>query len=408
MQGTSFCRASLSNFALMTILAAPLLHCGDDTGTGASTTGGGGSGGVEDGGGGGTAGSGGTGGTGGAGASGPINAPADEWTFIDFPEAVCMNGTPTGIAINPHASSEDVLLFLEGGNACFNLISCLSTANLDGYDAAKFASQGPGTLDGSPYLDRDNAANPLADFSYVYVPYCTGDVHAGDIADVMVAGEVRQFHGHKNMGLYLDRLVQTFPNAKRVVLSGASAGGFGAAFNYDLVAEAFGPSVKVTLIDDSGPPMGDQFIAECLQSHLKTTWGLSETLPADCVDCAADSWAEPFVNHILTKFPERSIGLISSEADATITTFWAFGEDNCAKLNSGLPIYPEGKYLLGLEDLRDRIGAGTNFGMFLVPGDEHVFMDNGLNAVSVDGVKLEDWIRDAIAEEPTWGSVSAP
>ena len=134
MQGTSFRRASLSNFALLTILAAPLLHCGDDTGTGASTTGGGGSGGVEEGGGGGTAGSGGTGGTGGtggAGASGPINAPADEWTFIDFPEAVCMNGTPTGIAINPHASSEDVLIFLEGGNACFNLISCLSTANLD-------------------------------------------------------------------------------------------------------------------------------------------------------------------------------------------------------------------------------------------------------------------------------------
>lgn len=384
--------ASTTRFPLFlttVLLSSALLHCGDDTGTG------------------GTAGGGGAGASGGNGGSTSSGLPANEWTFVDVEGSICMNGDPTGFAINPHETAEDIVIYLQGGNACFDILSCAATANLNGYDASDFADDE--FIDTVPYLNRSDAANPYADFNLAFVPYCSGDVYAGDRSDADVGNGTRQFHGFKNIALFVEELKTRFPNAKRVVLTGQSAGGFGAAYNYDQVATAFGPDVKVTLIDDSGPPMSVEFVSECLQRHFKDTWGLDNTLPADCAGCADDVWMEPFATHLISKTPERSIAIISSHSDETISNFWAFGENDCANLNGPLGTYPPGKYLDGLEDLRDRIApeAGGRFGLFLIPGAEHVFTDNPFGSVSVDGVLLEDWIRDAIAEDGAWGNVPA-
>lgn len=104
------------------VTTGTLTGCGDD-----SSSGGGGAGGEA--------------GTGGIGTEGPINAPEGEWTWVPFPGTQCMDGSETGFAINRHGANDDVVIFLEGGNACFNFGSCASTANLDGYDAEKFAAQ---------------------------------------------------------------------------------------------------------------------------------------------------------------------------------------------------------------------------------------------------------------------------
>ncbi|NUP06715.1 MAG: hypothetical protein HOW73_11735 [Polyangiaceae bacterium] len=400
---------------LIALLGAPLVAaCGDDTETGGSGGAGGnpstgGSGGTADGGAaeGGAGGVG--GGEGGVATTGPIDAPADQWTFVEFPGATCMDGSPTGIGINPHATSDDVVIFLMGGNACFNFASCLIVANPDGYGSEKFDNDVADFLSASPYFDRQNPDNPFRDYSYVFVPYCTGDVHAGDKADVVINDKTYQFHGFSNMRQYLERIVPTFTDASSVVLTGVSAGGFGAAYNYDQVASAFGNDVNVTLIDDSGPPMAEEFVPQCLQQHFVDTWGIENTLPEDCAECGVNGiFLEPFINYVFDKYPDRSLGLVSSEGDATIRQFWGFGENDCASINGAPAAYPEDKYLAGLEDLRDRIGADGRFKMFLVPGTEHVFVDNGLDAVTVNGVALEDWIVQGIEGDPNWANVSEP
>lgn len=403
-------RASL---LLTAAIAVGLIACGDDTGTGATAGSGG------DGGSGGSGAAGGTGGTtdggggagggeGGVATTGPIEAEPNVWTFVEFPTATCMDGSPTGIGVNINPDSDDVVIFLMGGNACFNLGSCLIVANKDGYDSAKFDNDVEDFLSQSDYFDRTNEANPFKDFSYVFVPYCTGDVHAGEKSDVEIANNTYQFHGFTNMSKYLERVVPTFSDATRVVLTGVSAGGFGAAYNYDQVATAFGADVPVTLLDDSGPPMGTEFVPSCLQAHFIETWGVDQTWPSDCTECTTDLFLEPYVNYILDKYPERSLGVISSEGDETIRSFWGYGNNDCANLNGGPPPYDPAKYKQGLEDLRDRIGANGTLRLFMVPGTEHVFVDNGLGAVTVDGVTLEEWMVQAINEDPKWPNVSAP
>lgn len=398
---------------LSAIASIPLLlslggGCGDDE---SSAGGGGGTGGT---------GTGGDGDGGGGGQAGTcsldaelgeaLDLPKDTWTWVDFPDSLCMNNTPTGIAVNPSSTSNKVVIFLMGGNACFNLASCAITANTNGYASDKWNADADG-IRTSQAFDRSDPDNPLKDYSYVFVPYCTGDVHAGDRSDVTVANKTYQFHGRKNLIAYLKRLVPTFRDADQVVLAGVSAGGFGAALSYDLVASAFCETEDVVLIDDSGPPMGDEFLAPCLQKHMSDTWGLASTLPADCPDCnqTSGAFAEPYVKYLLGKYPDRTLGVISSEQDGTIRNFWGYGESNCSELGGLPPPYDGAKYTAGLEDLRDRIvGDAGRFGLFMVPGDEHVFLDNDPTSVNVNGVSLKDWLLQALNNDPAFGNVSEP
>ena len=76
------------------------------------------------------------------------------------------------------------------------------------------------------------------------------------------------------------------PNARGCGRSGSSAGGFGALYNFDRIEKRF-ESKTVFLIDDSGPPMGDMWLTPCLQTQMRTSWKLSETLPEDCAACTS-------------------------------------------------------------------------------------------------------------------------
>lgn len=344
----------------------------------------------------------------------PIQAPARQWTWVDFPDSRCMNDTPTGIGVNLNPDSDKVLIYMQGGNACFNIGSCSSTFNRDGYGAGKWANE---AVKNASFFDRTAQENIFSDYSYVVVPYCTGDVHAGANPNGMVVGTAYNFSGYTNMTQYLERLAPTFPGVTEVVLGGWSAGGFGSFYNYDQVAAAFGPNVRVTLVDDSGPPMGDDFISPCLQTHFKNTWNLDQTLPPDCDSCRNPngSFIEGMVQHLLNKYPDRNFGLISSTADTTIRVFWGFGNNQCSDLLPGtvLPSYTPARFQAGLEDLRDRVAMDAdNFSLYMPTSDRHVWWPvptygpaTALWQTEHFGSNLSAWIEAAINDDASWNSV---
>ena len=64
-------------------------------------------------------------------------------------------------------------------------------------------------------FNRGNARNPVKDWNFVYVPYCTGDVHLGTKDNGMVEGVdgAQHFVGRLNMKAFLNRIVPTFTDA---------------------------------------------------------------------------------------------------------------------------------------------------------------------------------------------------
>jgi len=330
----------------------------------------------------------------------PITAPPLEWTFIPFPDSRCMNNTPTGIGVNINPDASDVLIYLEGGGACFNFSTCLAVAHSDGFDASSLAAVAA-SYAGRGIFNRTDPDNPLADWSYVFIPYCTGDVHAGNNPD----GYLHRVQvGYANIGEYLERIVPTFRDHTRVLLTGSSAGGFGAALNYDRVQRAF-QCTPVTLLDDAGPPMSDEYMKPCLQQLWRDLWALDTTLPADCAACrGADGGG--LVNlapYIAAKYPDRRFGLLSTTADGVIRSFFGFGYS--ASCNSPASM-PSADFTAGLLDLRDTtIAPYDNFFTFYQDGTSHTFLGQTPSRITVGGTTLAEWIRRLVDDDPALAHV---
>jgi Pectinacetylesterase len=321
---------------------------------------------------------------------------AGVWTWVPFPRAVCRDGSSTGIGVNL-GTSNHLMIFLEGGGACFNSATC--GGNPSSFSETDFNSRVATSLDEvsvkTGILNRTNAANPVKDWSFVYVPYCTGDFHAGkNVTPVRgVSGPPQHFVGYVNVGLYLDRLVPTFHNATQVLLAGLSAGGFGAALNYAHVAEAFG-ATPVTLLDDSGPFMEDPYFATCLQDNVRTLWGLDRTVLPDCEgDCTTPgSFYLNYVKHVTKTYPNVGIGLADSTDDNMIIYGWA--TNAC----TGSAALTGATFTAGLLDIRAQLAFQSNFVEFIFPGTDHTTIQSaafytrisGSQAGAADGGRLLD------------------
>src|SRR5579872_4920413 len=277
-------------------------------------------------------------------------APPSGWNFYLIDGAMCRDGSPFGIYVH-YASTTKLFIYLEGGGACNESHFCdHNPANMNQVFPGGEAMQGQ-TVAGSlacvaglqaPYttglFDTTNSANPVKDWSGVYVPYCTGDVHFGTADNVTINDDPldvkmnQHFVGYKNMQKSIARLVPTFPGVNQILLTGASAGGIGAALNLGLVQDSFGPGVPVTVLDDSGPPSDETSPwPPCLQKAWRTTWGFDGSIPSDCAECSAadGSGLNKIVDYWHHKYPKDRVGLLSTTQDQVIRLFYGAGDNNC-------------------------------------------------------------------------------
>jgi hypothetical protein len=310
----------------------------------------------------------------------PITAPPETWTWVDIPGSQCGDGSATGLGVNLSTKSKDVLIFLEGGGACWDGASCWGTVAtsfyMTGYGAAQLSSDPQLTV--LYILNRNDASNPFKDFNLVFVPYCTGDAFSGaSVTDLAVNGAPKSTHfvGAANMKLFLERLVPTFADAGQVWLGGDSAGGFGAAFNYGRVRAAFAGKA-VHILDDSGPPIAPDPQRWALWLN---TWDIA--LPEDCVECSVGPGA--FVDYYRERAPDGKFGLISYQFDSIIAPFMnltatQFNTELYAQLNHMDATWPNARY-------------------FVISGSSHV----GMLAPSQ---ALKDWIAAMVTGGAGWVS----
>ena len=346
-------------------------------------------------------------GAGGAGGSSPacaptgpfdgdqLIAPPHQWTWVDIPGARCRDGSKTGIGVRLNPSSDKVFIYLEGGGACFNGTTC--AISLAGFNGSAFGAWAA-TVGKLGIFDPNPASNPVRDWNAVYVPYCTGDVHVGSVENQAVPGGPtgQEFVGYENINLYLQRLVPTFAHASQVLLTGVSAGGFGAAFNYDRVASAFCPT-PVVLLDDSGPPMADPYLAPCLQQQWRDLWDINQTLPPTCSGCtgADGGGIVNYASYLSARWPESRMGLISSTHDSVISTFFGFGHDSC-----GLPLPLTGaQFAAGLADLRDTyLATSGHWSTYYVNSITHTYLIGpGFYTTKVGDKPLTSWVKELLA-----------
>jgi hypothetical protein len=313
--------------------------------------------------------------------------------WFDIDGMICRDNSPTGIGYlvgNP----KKLAIYINGGGACFNEPTCADNPrSFNQNDWSNLTS----AFSNAGIFDVSNPLNPLKDFSFVFVPYCTGDVHSGTKMNGLALGvaDTQRFVGSKNFVKAMNFIQPYFDNNKveEVVLFGMSAGGYGVYINFLEIARRF-PNAKITVINDSGPLFSDdQAFPICLQLGFIGVFGLP--VPADLFGCcfSPELGLTNVYEYSSKKFPDANFGFTSSYEDATSRFFLSFGYNNC----SGAPgnQLPADLFRSALGTLReDVLKPKSDWSTYYINGDSHTMLatnDIFYNR-NMAGMYLYEWV----------------
>ncbi len=329
------------------------------------------------------------------------STPPLTWTWVPIAGSVCNDGSPTGIAIeaSPKAGA-DVIVFLDGGGACWDYLTCYTahTATTGPFGQAQFdarKAQLAGTL-----FDRSVPGNPYKDFTFVFVPYCTGDVHSGDTVQTYIPSTQEwQHNGRVNVANAFQHLGAELEAPAKVVVSGASAGGFGSLLAFTK-AKATWPSAKAYLVDDSGPPLAN--VPSATVQAWVSAWGLGTAVTDVCgAPCAGNPPSlAPIIPELAKANPGDRFALLSSDQDQTIRGFFVdvanfYQPMSAADFQAGLQ---------ALVSSMDAV-ATANAHAFVVSGTSHTMLGSP-GVFTSDGIGLLDWLSKEVNDDPTWSSAT--
>jgi len=307
-----------------------------------------------------------------------ITAPPNVWTWISMPGTTCANGTPAGFGINfPPAPSTELFVYFQGGGACWDETTCFtlkSAVNIETtYDAAKLAADL-----GGAQADR-SAGNVFGRATLVWVPYCTGDLHAGIETRTYGAHTVHHT-GATNTQHFIDALKATVPDASKIWVAGSSAGGYGATFNQHRFAAAW-PTVDVHVLQDSSPyvPVVTAY------ATWQSAWSLQ--FPPNCTGCTTN--LPNVIDAVTAAHPKSRIALLTYDDDAVIKQYFGYTGSLVAATNM---------LLANQYDL-------PTTHAFVLAGNGHTMFAQIGTLVGPGGVRLADWITQWANGDAAWTTV---
>jgi hypothetical protein len=326
-------------------------------------------------------------------------APPGVWSWIDFPDTFCADGTHTGLGVNP-GTGPDLLVFFDGGGACWDYVTCevAGTAVDRNYGPAKFDADLTGFFPGS-VMDRAALPAILSDATLVFVPYCTGDVHGGDYVNTYYGyggldSATWNHVGHANVMAFLRRLGASWSPPGKLVVAGSSAGGFGALAEYEAF-RWYWPHAQGYLVDDSGPPLVGTDVDPSELAAWYNAWHLGVSLDPFCVDCRDD--LSLAIASYASDYRGDRIAFLSHVQDGIMGPFL-------------LKTPSQFEAALG-RLLAARFTGVANAKVFYESGTDHMLLTSvnpgatGYLASQVtNGVALPDWLGLMVSDDPGWGN----
>jgi hypothetical protein len=292
---------------------------------------------------------------------------------------LCGDGSAYWMATRDKGS-EDLMIFLEGGGACWSDFCYYVNAVTPG-----IPQQG--------LLDTARANNPVKDWSVVYVANCDGSLLAGDV-DVDSDGDGvidRYQHGLKNLSAALDVAHRTFPAPRRVFLAGQSGGALGAIFVLPLVRYMY-PGVPIDVLHDSGvgvlKPGKPEFLRQVIDE-----WNLGAFIPHSCANCIpADGHLTDLLDWQMDQDPDLRRAMLSNTQDFNLADLF---------LKIGGPAFETA--LLG-EMQQQEAAQPLRMHSWIADGRGHTFVELAPDTTA-GGVPLMDWIGYMLEGSDQWVSV---
>jgi hypothetical protein len=336
-------------------------------------------------------------------ADAPENAPSSEWvqvtpapTRLDgrLYEATCSHAAGTDPAYQfwfHRGTSDGLVVFFDGGGACWDDVTCAiprrreADRDDDGfYKAELIPTDTPDRFSG--IFDLDNPRNPVRDWSFVYVPYCTGDVHSGSNTAHYTdpdTGEpyTIEHRGADNFRVVLSWMKEAFPQPAQLLVAGSSAGAYGASTHYPRIRAAF-PRARALMIGDAGQGVMTQTFLD--QRNASWRFALPrEVFPRNTVLTPTVD----VVARLAARYPHDRFAQYTTAHDITQSSFYALmgAENACVAWTDAM--------VTGLAQRQHR----PNFRSYLASGEMHAILrQQRFYTEESGGAPLAEWLSAAL------------
>lgn len=319
------------------------------------------------------------------------SAGAQYQTLEPGGDTVCSDGSPYRFFVHSGDPAK-LLVEFEGGGGCWSALTC----ELDIYtrrittDPERARQQGQ--LQG--IYDRSNPDNPFRDFTHVYVPYCTGDLHWGN-ASQSYSGSRGAYTVHHRGALNAAAAVNwAYANVaapSQLAVAGCSAGGYGATLWAAQLMARYPGASAVHLADSAAGVAPIGFLQTLLNAwNVGSAWpSFIPSLALDRIDPARVAVTDVYAG-IAGHFPLAAFSQFNTLMDTTQVFFYG--------LSRGALGTPDEWSARMQEQVGAIRGANPNFFAYTAPGTQHCVINQPqFYSTQVGGVRLSDWVRRLLA-----------
>ena len=334
----------------------------------------------------------------------PLADLQEGWnTITPGGSTTCSDGSPFRFFVRA-ADPTQLVFYLQGGGGCWNAQTC------DPQGQPSYTMTAPEEMRSASGAEPEEQAahgiaafnhpeNPFADHSFVFVPYCTGDVHIGDrdavyeveATEEAPAREVTVHHrGYTNGKAALDWTYEHFLGPDTVFITGSSAGSIPSPVYARHFAEQY-PDARITALGDGAG--GYRQIGD---SRPHEAWGTLEALShfENMSDVTNEDFSfEALYVRAAKAHPEVMFARYDTAEDDVQLRFLMLAGAN-----------PED----GLQPLLDANEADIdvalegqdNYRSYIAPGELHTIMLRPqFYSFESDGVTVRDWVAQLAAGE---------
>ncbi|HCH65069.1 MAG TPA: vtpJ-therm [Deltaproteobacteria bacterium] len=329
-------------------------------------------------------------------------------TFDPESGPMCLRGEPFR-ASTRSTGSNDLVIFLQGGGACWD-------------DFCLAVTSAPSGVPAVDVLNADLPENPLAEWNVTYLPYCDGSLFIGNRdLDEDGDGTPDRFHrGLANLSAALDMSMELFPDPDRVLLVGSSGGGFGVLLAPPIVRAAY-PNADLSVFADSAVGVARGPAEPDFVLHLMDQWGAEPFLPPGCGRrCVENGHMTGVVAENLRVDPQLRMAVFTAWYDMIIGDIFLqvppseLAAEMDRETTALAERYPD-RYRRFIIDgrmhttlLGDPTGiVGSDLGAVELPPDvltalANIELGSLVDTTSASGHRVADWLADFAARDAAW------
>lgn len=309
--------------------------------------------------------------------------------------------------------SKNLAVYFEGGGACWDSFTCgfpikenLPPNVPQLFVPAIDANTLPANYDG--LFRSDNRANPVKDWTMVYIPYCTGDLHIGS-ASVPYVNTSSPFlppgpftiehRGFDNFMVVLDWMKKNIDKPKTILVAGSSAGGYGATANFPWIQRSFRDADMHVIADASQGVTAPAFDTG---NPGRSSWNIqlapwvfgndpSAIAGPELMRTAALALPKVRIGQFTTTFDTVQIGFYGVMKQLYQYPGTCFNENN-VNLTTAIDWNNQMVSTLQSDD-----AATRNFRYYLAQGDYHTLLRSPLFYTEASGgVAFSKWLDDML------------